>query len=155
MTTSNGTPLFWYSVVSGSLPPGLSLNGATGAITGTPTAAGTYTFTAKVVDKNGNSDTDVCTIVVEAPPISLGCGSCGSGKAYKGQGYSSTMQVSGGTGPYTFSIISGSLPNGLSLNSSSGTISGAPTNQGTYTFTSKVVDKNGSTDTTTCTIVVQ
>jgi hypothetical protein len=154
MTVSGGAGSNTFSVSSGSLPPGLSLNASTGTISGTPTTAGTYTFTSKVVDKNGNSDTDTCTIVIQGSPINLGCGSCGSGKAYNGQGYYTTLSVTGGAGPYTFSIVSGSLPSGLSLNTSTGVISGTPRSNGTYTFTSKVVDKNGSIDTTTCTIVV-
>jgi hypothetical protein len=154
MTVTGGSGTNTFSIATGSLPPGLSLNASTGTISGTPTTAGTYTFTSKVVDKNGNSDTDTCTIVIQGSPVNLSCGSCGSGKAYTGQGYYTNMSVSGGSGPYTFSIISGTLPNGLSLNTSTGVVSGTPTTTGTYTFTSKVVDKNGNMDTTTCTIVV-
>src|ERR1035438_3738557 len=115
MTVTGGGGSNTFSVSSGSLPPGLTLNSSTGTISGTPTTAGTSTFTSKVVDKNGNSDTDTCTIVVAGSPVSLSCGSCGAGKAYTGQGYSSTLSVTGGAGPYTFSIVSGSLPSGLSL----------------------------------------
>jgi len=64
------------------------------------------------------------------------------------------LSVTGGTGPYTFSIASGALPPGLTLNASTGVISGTPTVVGSYTFTSKVVDANGSSDTATCTITV-
>lgn len=54
--------------------------------------------------------------------------------------YSQTLQASGGTTPYTWSISSGSLPDGVSLNSSTGTISGTPTTEGTFNFTVKVTD---------------
>ena len=154
MVATGGAGPYTYSVTSGSLPPGLTLNSTTGKISGTPTQGGTFTFTSKAVDKNGNSDTDTCTIVVAAPPVYLNCGSCGASKASHGKAYSSTMSVTGGSGSFTFSIISGSLPTGLTLNSTTGIISGTPTTTGTYTFTSKVVDSNGSTDTTTCTILV-
>jgi hypothetical protein len=152
LAATGGTGPYTYSISSGSLPPGLTLS-STGAIGGTPTTAGTYTFTSKVTDSKGKTDTTICTIVVLAP-IDLQCGSCGSAKAYKGTALSSTLRVSGGVGSLTFSIVSGSLPAGLTLNSATGVIGGTPAATGTYTFTSKVVDSNGSTDTATCTIVV-
>jgi SdrD B-like domain/Putative Ig domain len=154
MKVTGGTGPFTFSIYSGTLPPGLTLNATTGVISGTPTQAGTWNFTSKVVDKNGASDTDTCTIVVTASAVNIGCGSCGTGKGYVGTAYSSTFSVTGGSGSDTFSIVSGYLPTGLSLNTTTGKISGNPTKAGTYTFTTKVVDANGTTDTTTCTIVI-
>uniref|UniRef100_Q01UF3 Ig family protein n=1 Tax=Solibacter usitatus (strain Ellin6076) TaxID=234267 RepID=Q01UF3_SOLUE len=153
LAVQGGTASFTFSIVSGSLPPGLTLNPTTGAITGTPTATGTYTFTSKVVDANGTSDTAQCGIVVVASPVNLDCGSCGSNRATLGTAYTSKLTVSGGKASYAYSIISGALPAGITLKSD-GTISGTPTATGTFTFTSKVVDANGYTDTATCTIVV-
>jgi hypothetical protein len=67
MSVTGGAAPFSYSVATGSvLPAGLTLNPSTGVIAGTPTTAGTYTFTIKVVDARGSTDTDVCTIVVTA-----------------------------------------------------------------------------------------
>ena len=153
-TVSGGTGPFTYSLFSGSLPPGLSIGSSTGKITGTPTQAGTFSFTAKVVDYRGNTDTQLCTIVVVPAPIDLECGSCGSANGSVNMPYSATLSVINGTGPFTFSIISGSLPPGLTLNSSTGVISGTPTTAGTYTWTSKVVDGRGNTDTQTCTLII-
>jgi hypothetical protein len=149
-----GTPSFTFSIISGSLPPGLTLSNSTGTISGTPTKAGSYTFTSKVVDSKGKSDTVVCTIVVVSP-VNLQCGACGSSTVYVGTAYTSSLGISGGSSPFTYSISSGSLPPGLTLNSTTGVISGTPTTPGSYTFTSKVVDSNGITDTTTCTIIVK
>ena len=155
LSVSGGSSPYTYSLVSGSLPPGLTLNTSTGVISGTPTTAGTYTFTSKVVDKYGNSDTATCTIKIIGATINLTCGACGSNStATVGTSYSENVSVSGGSSPYVYSLASGSLPPGLSLNTSSGVISGTPTTAGTYTFTTKVVDKNGNTDTATCTIKV-
>jgi hypothetical protein len=154
LSVIGGTAPFTYSIVSGSLPPGLSLNPSTGAITGTPTTAGSYSITAKVVDASGKSDTSTCPIIVVNSPVNLDCGPCRAGKAYLGTAYSATMAVSGAKAPFTFSIVSGSLPPGLTLNSATGTIAGTPTKAGTYTFTAKVVDSNGNSDTDICTIVV-
>lgn len=70
-----------------------------------------------------------------------------------GTAYSETVTAQGGTSPYTFSLVSGALPTGLSLNSS-GVISGTPSAAGTSTFTVRVTDTNGSTGDTTFQIIV-
>ena len=57
-----------------------------------------------------------------------------------GTAYTTTLQASGGTTPYSWSISSGALPAGLTLAAASGTISGTPTAAGTFTFTAKVTD---------------
>jgi hypothetical protein len=62
-----------------------------------------------------------------------------------GTAYSETISTQGGVSPYTYSVISGSLPTGLSLAGSSGVISGTPTAAATSSFTVKVVDGNGNT----------
>jgi hypothetical protein len=154
LTATGGTPAYTFSIYSGSLPAGLSLNASTGVISGTPTTAGTYAITFKVKDSKGNTDTVSCTIIVSVAAVDLQCGTCGAGKATTGKAYSATLQVIGGTPSFTFSITSGTLPTGLSLNSSTGVISGTPTKAGTYTITFKVVDSKGKSDTSTCTIVV-
>jgi hypothetical protein len=154
LAVSGGTGPYTFSIISGMLPPGLTLDANTGKITGTPTTPGTYTFTSQVVDANGSTDTAICTLVITAPPVNLTCGTCGANKAYTGTPYSSSLSVTGGTGPYTYSIVGGALPPGLSLNPSTGAITGTPTTPGTYTFTSKVVDSKGSSDTSICTIVI-
>ena len=58
--------------------------------------------------------------------------------------YSQTLKASGGVPPYTWSIHSGSLPQGLSLSSSTGKISGTPSKIGTYSFMTKVTDSQTS-----------
>ncbi len=151
---SGGASPYAYTLVTGTLPPGLSLNGSTGKISGTPTTVGSYQFTVKATDSNGNSDTATCTIVVQGPAVNLECGACGSNSVKIGSAYSAALSASGGKAAFTYSITSGSLPQGLTLNTSTGTISGTPTSAGSYTVTFKVVDANGSSDTATCTIVV-
>jgi hypothetical protein len=153
----NGKAPYQFTFVSGSLPPGLTINLTTGAITGTPTTAGTFTFTTSVVDANGATDIQLCSIKVVAPPVDLQCGSCGSpGSATVGTPYTAAYVVVNGKAPYKITLVSGStLPPGLSLNTSTGAITGTPTTPGTYTFTATLVDANGNTDTQTCTIKVE
>lgn len=82
--------------------------------------------------------------------------SCASSFAEIGVPYDSFLVASGGTHPYTFSIIDGALPPGLALNTSTGEISGTPTTGGNYTYTAQVTDSGSpvQTATVTCTIFV-
>jgi len=125
--------------VSG-LPSGLSLTDDT--ISGTPDAAGTSTVTVSVLSGDGSSDSVDLELVVGAPVFvttsSLDDGSTSAA-------YSATLAASGGTTPYTWSIVTGSLPAGLTLGGD--TISGTPTTAGTSTFTVQVTDSIGRTDT--------
>ncbi|HEY9074754.1 MAG TPA: putative Ig domain-containing protein, partial [Desulfobaccales bacterium] len=153
-----GIPPYTYSIPSGMLPPGLTLNTSTGAITGIPTAVGTYSFTAQVVDSSeGSADTvtSTCSIIVtQPPPISL---SCPITTGQVNVPYSSALAASGGLPPYTYSIKSGVLPNGLTLNPSTGAITGTPTTAGTFTFVAQVQDSTNSlagTTTSNCSITI-
>ena len=71
-----------------------------------------------------------------------------------GTAYSQTLAVSGGTSPYSWTVASGSLPAGLSLNISTGVISGTPSAVGTSSFTVQVMDAETVTDTQALSIVV-
>lgn len=66
-----------------------------------------------------------------------------------GTAYSETVdETQGGVSPYTFAVTSGALPTSLSLNSTTGVISGTPSVAGTFNFTITVTDQNGSTGST-------
>jgi len=146
LSASGGTTPYTWSLISGSLPTGLTLSNA-GVISGTPSAAGTYNFSVKVEDSsspkkqatkqfsiNVNEQTQPLTITTESLPDGI-----------VGTQYSATLSASGGMPPYTWSINSGSLPNGLTPNSSTGAISGTPIEQGTYSFTVQVQDADSNT----------
>ncbi len=143
--TGGITPYSW-AITTGSLPAGLTLNTATGAITGKPTGpqVGTNSFTVTVTDsenpvKTANAN---LSIAISAPPLSVTTPSLPGGGV--GIAYSQTLTASGGVSPYTWSIASGSLPNGLSL-SSNGQITGTPTATGTSSFSVKVTDSETPT----------
>ena len=132
-----GTPPYTWAIISGSLPGGLTLTPATGVISGTPTGTGTFNFTVKVTDSVSATATENLSIVVGAT-LTITTTSLPGGSV--GTAYSATLQASGGAQPYTWSVSSGTLPPGLTLNSSSGVISGTPTATGTSNFTIQVAD---------------
>ncbi len=105
------------------MPSGLTLNACTGVISGTVGASAlSETFTVKVVDANGVSATKSLTINVNLKPSISPSTLPGATKTGT---YSQTLSTSGGTTPFgTWSITSGSLPAGLTLNATTGVISG-------------------------------
>ncbi len=121
-----------WSVSVGTLPAGLLLNASTGAITGTPTAAGTSNFTISVTD-GSCSVTKIFSIVVVCPTITVTPASTLSFTV--GTAISNiTLGASGVSGAtYTHAVTSGALPAGLTL--SAGVISGTPTTVTAATFT--------------------
>ncbi len=141
--TSNPAALISWELLSGSLPPGLSLS-RYGTISGTPTTAGTYSFTLKASSTYGNASkayTMTVSTLGNAPRITtreLPYGLRGD-STYRG-----ILTASSATA-VTWSITSGSLPTGLSLNSSTGIITGTPSTIGTYIFTVKASNSYGST----------
>lgn len=138
------TPPTTWVITSGSLPTGLILDPATGTISGTPTVAGTYTFFVQVTDATGPSLQQGFSITVAEEPITFVTTALPG--AAEGTSYQATIIVSGGTLPYTFSLISGTLPSGLILDSINGAILGTPNegSAGTYVFTIMVTDSSTS-----------
>jgi hypothetical protein len=143
ITASGGTPPYTYTVSAGTLPPGLTLNAATGVLSGTPTTAGSSTFTIRASDANGCSVERTYTMVVGAacPTITLSPATLPNGVV--GTAYTQAITASGGTPPYTYSVTAGTLPPGLTLNATTGVLSGTPTTAGTNTFTVRGTDANG------------
>jgi hypothetical protein len=128
LAAAGGRPPYSWSVSAGSLPAGVSL-GANGAITGTPTTTGTFTFTAQVRDLNNLSATKSFDGAVVTPVV-ITTESAPGGVV--GVAYTLGLAATGGTPPYVWSAT-GSLPPGLTV-SPAGTISGTPTTTGTFNF---------------------
>jgi YVTN family beta-propeller protein len=141
ITASGGTAPYTYSVVSGSLPPGLTLS-SSGILSGTPTAQGTYNFTVAATDANGCPGSRDYALTIVCPIISLAPTSLPN--ATQGTAYDQTITASGGTAPYTYTVTSGALPAGLTL-SSGGIISGTPTATGIFNFAVTATDFFGCT----------
>lgn len=155
---ATGRPTPTYEVATGSLPPGLALDKTTGKLTGTPTTAGTYTFTVRATNTAGTDETASITITIAAAPVPGNLpvfvdktppttGATGS----KYAGY--TFVATGEPAP-TYKVASGSLPPGLTLDETTGELTGTPTKAGTYTFTVRATNSAGSVETETITITI-
>lgn len=138
LSSTGGTSPKSWTLVSGTLSSGVTLS-SSGMLSGTPTAAGTSSFTIRVTDTNGVSASQALSLLVNpAPTITR----TNLPDIKVNHSYSQTVTASGGTAPLTWNISAGSLPTGLSLNLSNGLISGTPTMVATYNFTVRVTDAN-------------
>jgi hypothetical protein len=138
-----------YSISSGSLPGGLSINSSTGVISGTInniTSNTTFNFTVRASDGQNVADREFSILINDrAPGWSTESGSIGT--YTKNSAFSETVAGTDDSGIVSYSLVSGSLPAGLSINSSTGVISGTPSVSSplTYSFTFRVTDDGGQT----------
>ena len=147
--TGGVTPYSW-SLLSGSLPPGLTLNASTGSIAGSPTTSGAYTFTLAVTDGQVPpvSVSKEFRLTVAVGPLSIVTVSPVTG-ATSGSRFSKSFNAAGGAIPYSWSVSSGTVPPGLSLIASTGSLAGTPTSSGAYNFIIAVKDSQGTPATVT------
>lgn len=149
LATSGGTASSW-SVSSGALPPGLALTGS-GTISGTPTAIGTSTFT--VAASNGSqTDTKQLSLTVLAP---LGVSLLALPPAIVGTPFTAQIGASGGSGGYSFQLVGGALPAGLTLDGSTGVLDGTPRASGSFTALVNVNAAGGGEARKAVTLVVR
>ena len=135
---TGGQAPYTFAITSGALPPGLTFS--PGEISGTPTTAGSFTFTLRATDANGCRGSRDYTLTVACPVITINPATLPAGT--NGTAYNQTITATGGVGPYSFTISSGTPPPGLSLDSN-GKLTGAPTAAGTYNFNVRATDANG------------
>ena len=153
ISANGGTTPYTFAVTSGTLPTGLTLNTNTGVIGGTPAAIGTFNFTITATDANSFSGNQPYTVTINAIPTITITPSTLTDPTLT-VAYSQTLSGNGGTGPYTFAVSSGTLPTGLSVNSSTGVISGTPGATGTFNFTITATDANSFTGNQPYTVTV-
>ncbi len=157
IVASGGTGPYSYLVTTGSLPGGLSL-AAGGAISGTPTANGNYNITVTATDAHGVTGTATYSLQVNVPAAFVFTPAAGAlSEAMAGEDYSQPISARGGTGALVYSLASGTLPQGMVLNVSTGQLSGplAKDTEGNYSFAIQVRDGSGRTGTAAYTIKVK
>lgn len=140
-SASGGAAPYTYAVTAGTMPAGLNL-AANGIVSGTATAQGSFTVQVKATDSSTgtgpfSSTPANVTFIVNTPQIVITPATIPDGTV--NTPYSQTITASLGTAPYTYSLESGTLPNGLTL-SSSGVLSGTPTQAGPFNISVRASD---------------
>jgi len=131
-------------IAAGAIPAGLIFDPNTCAFSGTPTAAGSASFTLAATDDNADSLQAPVVLKVRATPLKVLTASLPN--PVKDAAYSQTIQISGGVAPYHFTLASGNLAKGLNL-SQDGVIAGTPTDAGATSFTLQVTDSEDAVQT--------
>jgi large repetitive protein len=165
LEAEGGQSPYRWSLLSNRLPQGLRLN-PSGSVSGTPSAAGVYTFTLRATDSSESpiSAAQVYQLKI-VPPDSAGggggaapSGASAEVEAPRGpalqltsaqlpdgqvsEAYSAAITVTGGLQPYAWTIASGALPSGLTLDPAHGQIQGAAAATGTFSFVVEVSDSS-------------
>ena len=143
MTATVGDPKMW-TINSGTLPPGLAIDAATGLISGTPTATGQFDFQV-LAKMNGDvrSDTKSLSIVIR-DRIAVAASDPFINRRATGEvsaPFEAMFTATGGDGTYTWSLSNGTLPPGLLF--AEGALNGTPRAAGVYVFTLAVTDSEG------------
>jgi predicted hotdog family 3-hydroxylacyl-ACP dehydratase len=139
-----------YSIVSGALPTGIGLNTSNGVVSGTPTVVGTFNFTIRA---NGSAEgsTDIARTIVVNPALPTFTDSTVVSTASVGTAYSDGVSA---TETASYSVFSGALPGGITLNTTTGAITGTPTTPGVFNFVIRATNVTGTRNTGTLTITV-
>jgi len=166
LTATGGIAPYTWSVSAGSLPIELGLNASTGQIGGTPTQGGTFPMTIAVKDSSSpvrlaSQDFSINVTSITATPLSISAPvlipPAAQGTSYSSQNGTvnggAVLNISGGTPPYTCSVLSGSIPPGMTLSETTPQVmpagmcilSGPPAIAGDFTFTVQVTDAASNT----------
>jgi hypothetical protein len=152
LSATGGAAPYSYSIESGSLPAGVTIS-ESGEISGTPTRAGTDTFTVRVTDSSQPAMSATTTYTL---PVQLDVGPPKAGPAQVDNVFTLEPNAIGGNGHYTYSIVAGEVPPGVEEYGESGfwELTGYPIQAGTYTFTVQARDAAGDTGTRSFTVKV-
>ncbi|HEY4359216.1 MAG TPA: MBG domain-containing protein [Acidobacteriaceae bacterium] len=143
VVASNGTSPYGYQSTGGPLPAGLTLDPSSGSISGTPTAGGSFPITVTATDNT--SLTAVVNFTLIISPATVTVAPAALPTLTVGSTPTLSFTASGGTAPYTYSLGATTLPAGLTMDPSTGIVSGTPTTAGSYNFTVTATDSSTGT----------
>jgi len=152
LAATGGSGSLTWSLASGQLPSGVSLNPTSGLLSGTPTQSGTFSFATKVQDSEATPQTATKSLSLSVAPPSvpqLQITSTSVPSAVENSVYSDQLTATGGSGTLHWSIAEGQLPSGITLNVTSGLLSGTATQSGSFSFTAQVQDSESTPQTAT------
>lgn len=139
LTASGGMGSYTYSA-AGTLPNGIVLN-ANGELSGMTNSVGSYNFSATATDANGQTGSRGYTLVIDPPTLTLTASTSLDGTAAVFQ--TAVITASGGVAPYSYALVSGGLPVGMSFNSA-GVLQGLPRSNGNYSLRIRATDSLGN-----------
>jgi hypothetical protein len=152
LTATGGTAPYTWALTTGSLPTGLTLDAATGAVTGTPTVKGNVRFTVTVTDANGFAKAlDVPVVVV----AKIGIATTRVSALRVGRLYGSRLVTTGGARPVAWKLLSGKLPQGIRFDAKQGRFFGTARKAGRYLVTVQVTDGLDAVATRTLALTVR
>ncbi|MEZ0538337.1 Ig-like domain-containing protein [Fibrella arboris] len=140
IATTGGTAPLSFSVIDRNLPNLFTLDPTTGVIAGTTNSTSYGPFTIQVTDANGCTATAGLNLTVVCNVLTMTPATLPNGQV--GVAYSQTFVASGGVAPYHYGRTAGTLPTSLSINLTTGVLSGTPTVAGTFSFTAYGNDDN-------------
>ena len=144
-TAGGGLPTYTFSISSGALPAGLSLNASTGEISGTPTTGESASFRVRVADSQSPPATTDLDDSISVAYATLAVAGAWTGVDVGQSLGGSPRAITGGLAPYSVSLLSGTRPAGvtISVSGSNLTASGDTTAPGTYTWADRVTSADG------------
>jgi hypothetical protein len=144
-TGGSGNYVNW-TITNGAAPTNLTLGAASGTLSGSPSAAGTFNFTVRVTDSNGATASAAYSITIAMTPPLVITTPSPLPDATIGTAYALTFAATGGNGAKSgWQLLTGELPDGLSLAAATGVLDGTPTEVGTFEFNVRVTDQQPTT----------
>jgi hypothetical protein len=141
---TNGTPPYTVTILKGAFPSGLDVDPNTGFLSGTPDGpAKTSTVKLQGMDSLGAAVSGTVKVKI-LKAVHISTSKLKTGKI--GKSYTAKLKATGGQAPYSWSLIGGDLPDGITLDSATGEIAGVPTGTGNFPLTFQVTDNLGGTE---------